>query len=464
MKTSFIVIFVAYILVTPVFAGGNSDAEAQTSQQSTPDVFVGIDVAHGNINEIKNLIEEVSAYTNLLVIGCTGVTYNQTVLNEICQQLHEKNMSFIIYRDWLRRNSTEWFPIWVENAKTLWGDKFLGFYYSDELGGKQLDRHEHLTVTNAVDAHDAAEQFIEVVGSQLKRFNLTHNSSTPIPLFTSDYAIYWFDYKAGYDTVLAEFGWNYSRQLNVALCRGAANLQGKEWGVMITWTYTDPPYIESGEKLYEDMVFAYENGAKYIVVFDTNDEYTAGILKEEHLQAMKQFWQYVHENPRNSTTSDRVAFALPKDYAYGFRGPNDKIWGLWEANQFSLELSVHIDYLLKQYGTKLDIIYEDALQEGNSYGYSKIIYWSELGLPQYPYSSSSPTPNQLTDTTPSPTQTQQSTALPTQITDAVPFGNYSSLLTITVVAVGATTLAWAFFGRKKKQRETAFLAAKSTSK
>jgi len=269
-------------------------------QRATPDVFVGIDIAYNNYTEIKSLIDEVNAYTNLLIIGCTAITYNQTLLNEICEYLHEKNMSFIIYRDWLRRNSTEWFSFWVENAKTRWGDKFLGFYYSDELGGKQLDRHEHLTVNQAVDAHDAAEQFTETVSSQLRRFKLTYNSSTSIPLLTSDYALYWFDYKAGYDTVLAEFGWNYSRQLNVALCRGAANLQNKEWGVMITWTYTKPPYIEGGKELYEDMVFAYDNGAKYIVIFDANEEYTAGILREEHLQAIKQFWQYVREKPKKA--------------------------------------------------------------------------------------------------------------------------------------------------------------------
>jgi len=300
MNSKWIVIFIISMLVTPVFVIRSPFAGAQHVQRATPDVFVGIDIAYNNYTEIKSLIDEVNAYTNLLIIGCTAITYNQTLLNEICEYLHEKNMSFIIYRDWLRRNSTEWFSFWVENAKTRWGDKFLGFYYSDELGGKQLDRHEHLTVNQAVDAHDAAEQFTETVSSQLRRFKLTYNSSTSIPLLTSDYALYWFDYKAGYDTVLAEFGWNYSRQLNVALCRGAANLQNKEWGVMITWTYTKPPYIEGGKELYEDMVFAYDNGAKYIVIFDANEEYTAGILREEHLQAIKQFWQYVREKPKKA--------------------------------------------------------------------------------------------------------------------------------------------------------------------
>ena len=144
----------------------------------------------------------------------------------------------------------------------------------------------------------------------------------------SDYALYWFDYKAGLSTVFAEFGWNYSRQLNVALCRGAATVQNKNWGVMIDWTYTNPPYLESGPQLLDDMKLAYDNGAKYIIIFDSNENYTQSTLQPEHLQAMQQFWQYAQANPRPSDPpSSRVAFVLPNDYGYGFRGPDDKIWG-----------------------------------------------------------------------------------------------------------------------------------------
>jgi hypothetical protein len=177
--------------------------------------------------------------------------------------------------------------------------------------------------------------------------------------------------------ILAQFGWNYSRQLNVALCRGAARVQNKEWGVMITWTYNNPPYIESGTELYNDLVIAYENGAKYILVFDSNKEYTQGILQKEHLEALKQFWNYTNNNPRTSEAlSERVAYVLPKDYGYGFRGPDDKIWGLWEADAFSYELCVNLDSLMEQYGTKLDIIYDDGLELGNAYGYNKLIFWN----------------------------------------------------------------------------------------
>jgi hypothetical protein len=209
----------------------------------------------------------------------------------------------------------------------------------------------------------------------LRIFTKTYSNETSFPLFTSDYALYWFDYKGGYDVVFAEFGWNYSRQLNIALDRGAATAQDKDWGVMITWTYTNPPYIESGKELYDDMVLAYENGAKYILVFDTDKNYTQGILKEEHLNAIKQFWDYAKNNPQpTQDSSERVAYVLPKDYGYGFRGPTDKIWGFWEADEFSVELCVNLSTIMEQYGTKLDIIYDDGIEVDKLY--SKYIFWN----------------------------------------------------------------------------------------
>jgi hypothetical protein len=198
-----------------------------------------------------------------------------------------------------------------------------------------------------------------------------------VPLFTSDYALYWFDYKAGYDVVFAEFGWNYSRTLNVALCRGAAKMQNKDWGVMVTWTYNQPPYLESGSELYNDLVLAYENGAKYILVFDTNKNYTHKTLQGEHLAELKRFWQYTRDNPRVSDPiRNRVAYILPKDYAYGFRGPDDKIWGLWEADNFSLKISTEVGGLIDKCQNRLDLIYDDGLRAGSLYGYSQLVFWN----------------------------------------------------------------------------------------
>ena len=83
------------------------------------------------------------------------------------------------------------------------------------------------------------------------------------------------------------------------------------------------------------------------------------------------------DNPRTSDpTSDRVAYVLPKDYGYGFRGSDDKIWGLWEADALSLEISTEVASLIDKYQNRLDMIYDDGLMINRSYGYSKLIFWN----------------------------------------------------------------------------------------
>jgi hypothetical protein len=372
-----IVLLIIFLVIVSIFLRYGFFGQDQ-SRSDTLDVFVGVDVAYDDLAEIKRLVDEISYYTNLFVIGSTGITDNVTNLDEACQYIYDKGLSFIIFIDSPPQTQ------WVESAKSRWGDQFLGFYAFDEVGGKQLDLYEYRPVWEADNYTDAGSQFVYSVNMTLTWVTQTYPSSVNFPLFTSDYALYWFDYKAGFDVLFAQFGWNYSRELNVALCRGAATVQNKSWGVIITWTYNDPPYIESGEELYNDMILAYENGAEYILVFDTNKDYTHGILKEEHLEALKQFWQYIQDNPRTSDAiNDRVAYVLPKDYAYGFRGPNDKIWGLWEADDLSYELCIDLSSLMKQYGCMnaciqcmLDIIYDDGINTDTTKAYSKLIFWN----------------------------------------------------------------------------------------
>ena len=353
-------------------------------EEQTPEFFVGISTAYDNVEEIKQLVDNVSSYTNTIVIGSMGITHNFSKLDEVCQYIYDKGMRFIVYAHPI--NDPEELIIqcqWVLDAKPRWGENFVGLYAYDEPAGRQLDNATVKVVKDeswfADNYTDAADKFVDRLTLILNHTIEDQMCASHLPLFTSDYALYWFDYKAGYDVVFAEFGWNYSRHLNVALCRGAANIQNKEWGVMITWTYNEPPYIESGEELYDDLVLAYENGAKYVLVFDTNANYTHGILEDEHLDALKQFWQYTQDNPRVSNQNgDRVAYVLPKDYGYGFRGPDDKIWGLWEAHEdeLSFEISTELGSLIGSYQNMLDIIYDDGLTANNSYGYSQLIFWN----------------------------------------------------------------------------------------
>lgn len=207
------------------------------SQDAKSGLFVGVDAAYDSLDEIKTLIDTVSNYTNLFVVGSSGISYNTTKLNEVCQYVYDRDMSFIVYTE----DSKYPGALWFENAKSKWGDHFLGFYAFDEVGGRQLDIYEYRPVKLADNYTDASNQFVTTLNMSLKWVTRNYNASLGFNTFSSDYALYWFDYKSGYDVVFSEFGWNYSRQLNVALCRGAATAQNRDWGAIMTWTYTKPP-------------------------------------------------------------------------------------------------------------------------------------------------------------------------------------------------------------------------------
>jgi len=374
MKPRYFLLFLSSLLVASLLMANFFLASEKLNPNRSTDFYVGIDAAYDDVAEIKVLVDEVSSYTNLFVIGSTGITFNETKLVDLCQYIYDKGLSFIVFTD-DHDPPPQPSRQWIENAKVKWGDLFLGLYVFDEVGGKNLDLWTYRIVREADNYTDASIQFVAHLEKMLEISTSNATEIEGVQAFTSDYALYWFDYRAGYDVVFAEFALNYSRRLNVAACRGAATIQNREWGVMITWKYTEPPYLSSGEHLYENLVMAYDSGAKYVLVFDSNEDYTDGTLQQEHFDALKRFWRYKEANPkRNMQSSDRVAFVLPKDYGYGLRGPTDRIWGLWEADAFSLEICTSLDYWMDQYPNNLDIIYDDGLALDATY--SKYVFWN----------------------------------------------------------------------------------------
>jgi hypothetical protein len=373
MKLKSATVLLILALVLPLFLNFSFPTKASAS---SPSLYVGVDVAYESISTTEQLIDKVSLYTNVIVLGCTGY-YDLTRLTTLAQYAYDKGLSFMVYSDTSRYPSRQW----LANANTSWGDKFMGIYWLDEEGGRQLDQQKYPAFSRADNYSDAANKYNSTLSSWIRgRHSIANNfpNQSSYKLFTSDYAFYWYDYQLGYDAVFAEFGANYSRQINVALCRGAAAAMDKDWGVMITWTYYQPPYIESGSELYGDMVLAYQNGAKYILVFDSNRDYSQSILKQEHFDAMQQFWRYVQENPRTiSKISDRTAYVLPQYYAYGFRGPADRIWGLWGPDSITSTICMNVSNLLQTYGTNIDIIYPDGNKTIDSMGYQNVYYASD---------------------------------------------------------------------------------------
>jgi hypothetical protein len=87
-------------------------------------------------------------------------------------------------------------------------------------------------------------------------------NSAGITAYTSDYGLYWWDYLGGYNVLFTELGWNCSVAEQIALVKGAARLQEKEWGAMITWKYDSAPYLDSGDQIYNQMLASYQAGAK----------------------------------------------------------------------------------------------------------------------------------------------------------------------------------------------------------
>ena len=144
-------------------------------------------------------------------------------------------------------------------------------------------------------------------------------------------------------------------------------------------TYSANSTIENPTQLYNDMVFAWQSDAKYIIVFDGNstDAATSGVLTQTHLNEMKQFWTYTKTNTRSNEYPADTAYVLPPDYGYGFRSPNDTIWGLWSADTLSSVVWNQANTLLATYGNKLDIVYANRLDsEPITLPYKTLIFWN----------------------------------------------------------------------------------------
>ena len=200
-------------------------------------------------------------------------------------------------------------------------------------------------------------------------------SSHSIATFTSDYALYWWDYQAGCDVVLAQFGWNNSINQQIALARGAANFYKKSWGAMITWTYRQPPYLVNGAQMYDQLVAAYQAGAKYEIVFNypQNTTNTYGVLTDEHFGALEKFWTNIKTLQVSSKA--QAVLVLPNSYGWGMRQSQDTIWGLWSPDDKASQIWNVSEGLLNQLGPNLDMIFSDSAFFAQSH-YKEIYYWN----------------------------------------------------------------------------------------
>jgi len=247
--------------------------------------------------------------------------------------------------------------------------KMNNFYTPENITKypSQILTYEQVLKQNPIQNNDdAARVFVnrlreEFEGRYLGCLNKTQLDQS-ILVFTADYGLYWWDYQGGYNMVLAELGWNNSITQEIGLVRGAANLHNKQWGTILTWKYTQTPYLPNGPEMFEQMKTSYEAGANYIIVFNYSENATRpNTLQDEHFQALERFWNDVVQNPNivHGGIKAEAALVLPQNYGWGMRNPNDSIWGIWQPDSTSQEIWNQLQAKIDQYGTKLDIVYED---------------------------------------------------------------------------------------------------------
>jgi hypothetical protein len=407
IPTLLIVILAVSILAIYVsYSSGNQP-------KANPNAYVGVAFCGNTTAEAKLLIDKVKTYTNLFILdsGRNPISENQTSVEQICDYAVSQGLSVIINVGIKDASSWFWQQPSLDGIKQRWterwGNKFLGIYYNDEPGGVQLDaawrKFYELVGENLSRIDFPAAQALNDV--YLKLLNYVNNGSKPenydleadffiqnvikqdpgienltaagIPSFTSDYGLYWWDYLGGYNVMFAELGWNVSVSEQIALVKGAARLQDKEWGAMITWKYDTPPYLDSGNQIYNQMLASYEAGAKYIAVFNYPYEGGAyGTLTNDQFNALQRFWNGITTKKFADLSAPLAALVLPKNFGWGMRNPNDTIWGFWTTDNRTQEVAVITSKLLSYYGASLDIVYEDQAYPVTKGNYQHVYYWN----------------------------------------------------------------------------------------
>ncbi len=405
-KTTFLAIFLVILILAAALPLLFSYAQNNNSRKDP--VYVGVAFAGNSTTQAEMLIDKVKDYTNLFILdsGINAISLNETASREVCDYAVNAGLNIIINMGSWTPNNWPWQIQFLNQSRILYGDKFLGCYYDDEPGGIPMDWnwtqffsqnssllfgnsrfslkqiYSNLQLANSTGIRPQNYDLEAIWFNYLLTTNRGHSSLNAynISTFTSDYVLYWYDYLGGYDTLFAQLGWNISVTQQIALIRGAATMQNKDWGAIITWKYLQPPYLDTPENIYSQMVTAYNGGAKYITIFDyayntTGDGYSG--MTDADFQVLENFLnQVVAKQTPPTSPHAAAALVLPHNYGWGMRNPDDRIWGFWGPDDKSPQIWNDTQILLGRYGIGLDIIYDDPAYpvQGN---YSRVYYWNQ---------------------------------------------------------------------------------------
>jgi len=250
-----------------------------------------------------------------------------------------------------------------------------GTYVTDEGNISQFEPYQQLWDSNPIQTYaEAANDFVNTEHEALTSIG----NESDVRLFTSDFGLYWFDYQSGYNTVFAELFGTQTDSETLALVRGASDMQNQSWGVMLEPSSQSPLALQSGTQLYSELEQSYLSGADYEVVFNYSPyDNATGLLQDQQFNAIQKFWKDVVQNPaENNNVRGQDALVLPNDYGWGMTNQNDKIWGIWQPDNSSQQIWNAIQSSLAEYGSKLNIIYDDPAYP-TAGQYQNVFYWNQ---------------------------------------------------------------------------------------
>ena len=376
------VITIAVVLITLVSVTLFITFRLPNKPGSGREFYVGVEFAYGDqFSQVKALVDKVKDYTNLIVLGPPALSFNRTALDQSVDYIYNSGLNFIVlFTSSNMYNQSIGYPEnnsifdWMTNATAKYGSQFLGVYRFDEPGGNQLDNGASRLVFDNSTYGQVSQEYVSGL-SLLINYYLAHGAPK---VFTSDYGLEWFDYKANYTAVFGEFVGNQSRSRIIAQVRGAAESYDKDWGVIINWKYNQAPYLESGYDMYLDLSLAYSAGAKYAIIFSYPNTTDYGTLAPEHFEALQNFWSNLHSYPDSFTPIKvEAAYIIPKDYGFGYRSQADTIWGLFPNDTLSSKIYNDAIILESQFDSHFNIIYDEPhLIAPTLNNYKQIYYWN----------------------------------------------------------------------------------------
>ena len=136
MKSKYIAAIVVCLLLFPLLFYSLTIGD----ENEFDEFYFGVDVAYADVDKIKDLVDKVSDFTNFFVIGSTGISHHQDKLNQTISYLVSQGLDYSVYTGHAGRLPQ------INESVTPNRDSFLGIYFDDEFGGKQLDLASHSMV------------------------------------------------------------------------------------------------------------------------------------------------------------------------------------------------------------------------------------------------------------------------------------------------------------------------------